>query len=71
MPNFPSAPPIPSELTPEMEDYLLWVQEVLEMFLTDRGGDLSKIVTKQMLQDAGMDVSVLDSGEPTYVFIKN
>lgn len=71
MPNFPASPPFPQDLSPEMEDYLRWVQEVLEMMITIRGGELCKVVTKQMLQDAGMDVSVLEEGEPTYVFIEN
>jgi hypothetical protein len=71
MPSFPAAPPVPQDLSPEMEDFLRWVLEVLEMYTTDRGGDLTIAVTKQMLQDSGMDVSVLDSGEPTYVFTKN
>ncbi|MCK5017099.1 MAG: hypothetical protein KAS32_08500 [Candidatus Peribacteraceae bacterium] len=69
--NFPALPPIPKNVDDETRQFLLTVVEILEMMTNARGGENTKAVTKQMLEDSGMDVSVLEEGEPTIVYTYN
>ena len=47
--KFPGSPPIPRDLTRDMELFLRWVQETLEIGTTNRGGEGSTFITKDVL----------------------
>lgn len=72
MVNFPAIPSIeslPSDTNDELRNMLIKIIELLEMATTTRGGELSKMVTKQMLENAGFDTNMLEeNGEQTYDF---
>ena len=72
MVKFPAIPAIeslPSDTSNELRNMLIKIIELLEMATTTRGGELSKMVTKQMLENAGFDTNMLEeNGEQTYDF---
>lgn len=67
-PAIPSIESLPPDTNDELRNMLIKIIELLEMATTTRGGELSKMVTKQMLQDAGFDIRMLQIGEPKYDF---
>ena len=67
-PAIPSIETLPIDTNNELRNMLIKIIELLEMATTTRGGELSKMVTKQMLEDAGFDTLMLEEGEPKYDF---
>ena len=68
-PAIPSIDTLPQDTSNELRNMLIKIIELLEMATTMRGGELSKMVTKQMLENAGFDINMLkDNDEQTYDF---
>jgi len=66
--KFPDLPNVPTTVDDETREFLEAVRNILEMAITNRGGEESKFVTIEMLQNLGFDTEVTKTVEPQYDF---
>ncbi len=68
MVKLPNVPNVPIGLDPELRDFLQAIKDILEIVTSNRGGEGSKFVTREQLENLGIDIKMLDEVEPQYDF---